>query len=160
MEFCVALMLIALGANALRKIVRGGKLHIHSHNHGEHAHLHPHVHEQSGELSEHTHHGFRFNVRPILVGMVHGLAGSAALMLIVLSTVSSPVIGLLFIAVFGIGSIGGMLLMSALVSLPLQLTANRFGKTHRAVQVLAAMFSLGLGVMMVYEIGFLEGLFS
>ncbi|MGA9772699.1 MAG: sulfite exporter TauE/SafE family protein [Blastocatellia bacterium] len=160
LEFCVALMLIALGANALRKIVRGGKLHMHAHNHGEHAHLHPHIHEQSGELSEPMHHGFRFNARPILVGMVHGLAGSAALMLIVLSTVSSPVIGLLFIAVFGIGSIGGMLLMSALVSLPLQLTANRFGKTHRAVQVLAAMFSLGLGVMMVYEIGFLEGLFS
>ena len=86
--------------------------------------------------------------------MVHGLAGSAALMLLVLSTVSSPVVGLLFIAVFGIASIGGMLMMSALVSLPLRFTANRFSKTHRAVQALAAMFSLGPGLMMVYEIGF------
>lgn len=161
LEFCVALMLIALGANALRKIIRGGKLHLHSHHHGEHAHLHPHIHEPSVEPSgQATHHGLRFNARPILVGMVHGLAGSAALMLLVLSTVSSPAIGLLFIAVFGVGSIGGMLMMSALVSLPLHFTAARFGKTHRAVQVLAAVFSLGLGVMMVYEIGFLEGLFG
>jgi ABC-type nickel/cobalt efflux system permease component RcnA len=160
LELCVALMLIALGANALRKIVRGGKLHLHSHHHGGHAHLHPHIHDQSVEPSNHTHHGLRFNARPILIGMVHGLAGSAALMLLVLSTVSSPGVGLLFIAVFGIGSIGGMLMMSALVSLPLHFTANRFNKTHRAVQVLAAIFSLGLGVMMVYEIGFLEGLFG
>ena len=160
LEFCVALMLIVLGANALRKILRGGKLHLHSHHHGEHAHLHPHIHEQPVEPSEHTHHTLRVNARPILVGMVHGLAGSAALMLLVLSTVSSPVVGLLFIVVFGIGSIGGMLIMSALVSLPLRFTANRFNKTHRAVQVLAAIFSLGLGVMMVYEIGFLEGLFG
>lgn len=160
LEFCVALMLIALGANALRKILRGGKLHIHSHNHGARAHLHPHIHEPSVEPSEHAHHGLRANARPILVGMVHGLAGSAALMLLVLSTVSSPVVGLLFIVVFGVGSIGGMLIMSALVSLPLHFTANRFDKTHRAVQVLAAIFSLGLGVMMVYEIGFLEGLFG
>ncbi len=160
LEFCVALMLIALGANALRKILRGGNLHVHPHHHGEHAHLHPHIHEESVELSRHTHHGLRVNARPILVGMMHGLAGSAALMLLVLSTVSSPVVGLLFIAVFGIGSMGGMLMMSALVSLPLHFTANRFNKTHRAVQALAAMFSLGLGVMMVYEIGFLEGLFS
>jgi ABC-type nickel/cobalt efflux system permease component RcnA len=160
LEFCVALMLIALGANALRRILRGGKLHIHSHHHGEHAHLHPHIHEPSVELSERTHHSLRTNARPILVGMVHGLAGSAALMLLVLSTVSSPVVGLLFIAVFGIGSISGMLMMSALVSLPLQFTANRFNRTHRAVQMLAAVFSLGLGMMMVYEIGFLEGLFG
>ncbi len=160
LEFCVALMLIALGANALRKILRGGKLHLHSHHHGEHAHLHPHIHEQSVEESERTHHGLRLNARPILIGMVHGLAGSAALMLLVLSTVSSPGVGLLFIAVFGIGSIGGMLMMSALVSLPLHFTANRFNKTHRVVQVVAAIFSLGLGVMMVYEIGFLEGLFG
>jgi len=65
-----------------------------------------------------------------------------------------------FIAVFGLGSIGGMMIMSALVSMPLRLTADRFKRTHRAVQMLAAIFSLGLGVIMVYNSGFLEGLFA
>jgi nickel/cobalt exporter len=159
LEFCVALMLIALGANALRKLF-GGKLHIHSHEHGELAHLHPHIHEGSAKEAAHTHHGLSFNTRPILIGMVHGLAGSAALMLLVLSTVKSSLVGLIFIAVFGIGSIGGMLIMSALVSLPLRLTATRFKRANRAVQMIAAMFSLGLGLLMVYEIGFLDGLFG
>jgi ABC-type nickel/cobalt efflux system permease component RcnA len=159
LEFCVALMLIALGSNALRKLSRG-KLHFHSHQHGGLAHLHPHVHAGPTEAAARTHHGLSFNTRPLLIGMVHGLAGSAALMLLVLSTVKSSFIGLIFITVFGIGSIGGMLIMSALVSLPLQLTATRFKRANRAVQMLAAMFSLGLGLLMVYEIGFLDGLFG
>jgi ABC-type nickel/cobalt efflux system permease component RcnA len=159
LEFCVALMLVALGANALRRLSRG-KLHFHSHNHGGLAHLHPHVHEgMTGEAAR-THHGLSFNTRPLLIGMVHGLAGSAALMLLVLSTVKSSLIGLIFIAVFGVGSIGGMLIMSALVSLPLRLTATRFKRANMAAQMIAAMFSLGLGLLMVYEIGFLDGLFG
>jgi len=160
LEFCVALMLIGLGANALRKLFGGGTIHNHSHRHWNHAHLHPHIHGEAAESTQHTHHGLSLNARPLLVGMVHGLAGSAALMLLVLSTVSSRVIGLAFIAVFGLGSIGGMMIMSALVSMPLRLTADRFKRTHRAVQMLAAIFSLGLGVMMVYNSGFLVGLFA
>lgn len=160
LEFCVALMLIALGANALRKLLRGGGIHAHSHHHGEHSHFHPHIDADAGDETLRTHHGFRLNARPVLVGMVHGLAGSAALMLLVLSTVSSPAIGFLFIAVFGAGSIGGMVLMSALVSLPLQFTAGRFKRLHTGVQVLAAIFSLGLGLTMAYEIGFLDRLFG
>ena len=159
LEFCVALMLIGLGANALRKLLGGGTIHTHSHRHSNRAHLHPHMHGAALESAQHTHHGLSLNARPLLVGMVHGLAGSAALMLLVLSTVSSRVIGLAFIAVFGLGSIGGMMIMSALVSMPLQLTADRFKRTHRAVQMTAAIFSMGLGMLMVYHIGFLDGLF-
>jgi ABC-type nickel/cobalt efflux system permease component RcnA len=159
LEFCVAVMLIALGANALTKLLRGGALHAHAHHHGGRAHFHPHIHDGQAE-PPHAHHGLSFSARPVLVGMVHGLAGSAALMLLVLSTVSSSLIGIAFIVVFGIGSIGGMLVMSALVSLPLQLTANRFRRTHSTVQMLAAIFSIGLGLVMAYEIGFLDGLFG
>jgi ABC-type nickel/cobalt efflux system permease component RcnA len=160
LEFCVALMLIGLGANALRKLLGGGAIHTHSHLHGNRAHFHPHIHQEPAESAQHTHHGLSLNARPLLVGMVHGLAGSAALMLLVLSTVSSPVIGFAFIGVFGVGSIGGMMIMSVLVSMPLQLTANRFKRTHRAVQMLAAIFSLGLGMVMAYHIGILDGLFA
>jgi ABC-type nickel/cobalt efflux system permease component RcnA len=160
LEFAVALMLIALGGNALRRLLGGGRLHLHAHRHGARAHVHPHVHEVFEEAIADSHHRLRFSLRPLVVGLIHGLAGSAALMLLVLSTVTSRMAGLAFIVVFGVGSIGGMMAMSALLGLPLQLTASRFARTHIAVQVLAAVFSIGLGVMMAYRIGILDGLFG
>ncbi|HEX8492098.1 MAG TPA: hypothetical protein VF658_04595 [Pyrinomonadaceae bacterium] len=159
LEFCVGLMLTALGANALRKLARGGHLHLHVHRHGGRSHIHPHMHDGTPETDPQTHHGFRLGVRPLLVGMVHGLAGSAALMLLVLSTISSPLVVLLYTMVFGFGSIGGMMLMSALVGLPLYLTATRFNRANLAMRGLAGLFSLGFGLFMVYEIGFTRSLF-
>ncbi len=159
LEFTVGLMLIALGANALRKLARGGRLHLHAHQHGGRAHVHPHVHDNAPESDPHTHHGLRLSPRPLLVGMVHGLAGSAALTLLVLSTIPSPAVGLLYLVVFGVGSAGGMMLMSALFGLPFYLTAARFARAHFAVRGLAGLFSLGLGLFTVYELGFVDGLF-
>ncbi|MDT7807777.1 MAG: hypothetical protein QOJ70_1590 [Acidobacteriota bacterium] len=159
LEFAVGLMLVALGANALRKLARGGHLHLHVHRHGARAHIHPHIHDGSPETERHTHHGLGLGPRPLLVGMIHGLAGSAALMLLVLSTISSPLVGLLYIIIFGIGSVGGMMLMSALFGLPVYLTAARFTRVNLAVRGLAGLFSLSLGLFMVYEIGFVGGLF-
>jgi ABC-type nickel/cobalt efflux system permease component RcnA len=160
LEFVVALMLIALGANALRRLFGGGRLHLHTHRHGPRAHAHPHIHEPGEAAIAGSHHRLRLGVRPLVVGLIHGLAGSAALMLLVLTTVTTRMAGLAFIVVFGVGSIGGMMAMSLLLGLPLQLTASRFARTHKAVQVLAAAFSLGLGLMMAYRIGVLDGLFG
>jgi sulfite exporter TauE/SafE len=159
LEFTVGLMLVALGANALRKLARGGRLHLHVHRHGGRAHIHPHVHDGAPEPEPHTHHGLRLGPRPLLVGMLHGLAGSAALTLLVLSTISSPAVGLLYLVVFGVGSAGGMMLMSALFGLPVYLTATRFTRAHLAVRGLAGLFSLCLGLFTVYEVGFVNGLF-
>jgi sulfite exporter TauE/SafE len=159
LEFAVGLMLIALGVNALRKLARGGRLHLHTHRHGGRAHIHPHIHDGAPEPGPHTHHGLRLGPRPLLVGMVHGLAGSAALTLLVLSTISSPFIGLLYLVVFGVGSAGGMMLMSALFGLPVYLTATRFARANLAVRGLAGLFSLCLGLFTVYQIGFVDGLF-
>jgi len=159
LEFGVALMLIGLGANALRKVAGGARLHLHAHTHGGRAHLHPHLHDGCPEPVPHSHHGFRFRARPVVVGMVHGLAGSAALMLLVLSTISSRLLGFAYIGVFGVGSIGGMLFMSALVSLPVHLTAERFTGVNLVVRTIAAVFSLALGLMMAYQIGVGDGLF-
>jgi ABC-type nickel/cobalt efflux system permease component RcnA len=158
LEFCVAIMLIGLGANALYKLARGGRLHLHSHRHGGHTHFHPHLHDGSPEPDPRSHHGLQFGFRPLLIGMVHGLAGSAALMLIVLTKITSPIVGLAYIGLFGLGSIGGMIGMSALLGLPARLTADRFYRANLAVRFLAACFSFGLGLFMVYEIGFQEGL--
>lgn len=79
-------------------------------------------------------------------------------MLLVLTTISSPLVGLIYIAVFGIGSIGGMMIMSVLFALPARFTVNRFARTNLAVRCLAGLFSLGFGLVMIYQIGFVDHL--
>src|ERR1043165_1824535 len=115
LEFGVGIMLIALGANALRKIARGGHMHMHVHQHGGRLHAHPHIHQSRQHDRTSEHHGFKLHRRPLIVGMIHGLAGSGALMLLVLSAIRQPVIALGYVLLFGLGSTGGMMLMSALV---------------------------------------------
>jgi hypothetical protein len=159
LEFSVGLMLVALGLNALGKLRRGGRLHLHAHRHGGREHIHPHIHDREPDEDPHTHHGYKSGMRPLFVGMVHGLAGSAALMLLVLSTISQPLVGIFYITIFGAGSIGGMMLMSALVSLPLYLTATRFTRANLMMRGLAGLFSLSFGLLMIYRIGIAGDLF-
>ena len=90
--------------------------------------------------------------RPFFVGMVHGLAGSAALMLLVLSTIQSPLGGLLYIVIFGLGSVGGMLLLSGMISLPFILTAQRFSLMNRWIRLIAGFASVGFGFFLGWEI--------
>jgi sulfite exporter TauE/SafE len=158
LEFCVGIMLVLLGLNVLRKILQGGDLHFHAHKHGSHEHAHPHLHEREDD-EPHTHHGFSFSPRALIVGMIHGLAGSAALMLVIIPTIPSRLTGFLYILIFGIGSIGGMMLMSFLVGLPLRLTAFRFNRFNALLRCAAGVFSVGFGLWLVYEKGVLEGLF-
>lgn len=153
LEFAVGVMLIALGANALRKIVLGGHLHMHVHQHGGRLHAHPHIHEQDKRDALHTHHGLRLQRRPLIVGMIHGLAGSGALMLLVLSTISQPLIALAYVLTFGIGSTGGMMLMSVLIGLPATLTAQRFARSNMILRAAAAGFSVVLGLLITYNLG-------
>jgi len=154
LEFCVALMLIGLGANVLYKLARGGRVHFHAHSHAGLTHIHPHLHDDKPEPA-HSHHGLKIGVRPLIIGMVHGLAGSAALMLSVLMTIKgSTALAFAYIIIFGVGSIGGMMLMSLILSLPIHLTSGYFTKANLAVRALAGCFSLGFGLFMAYEIGF------
>jgi len=156
LEFCVALMLIVLGVDAIRRLVKGGQLHIHSHRHGDVVHFHPHSHEPQTahnvrQTSGHSHKLSPIGVRPLVIGMIHGLAGSGALMLLVLATISSPAVGLLYILVFGVGSIGGMMLMSLLLGLPIHFTASRFRIADITLRVGAGLFSLALGSWLAAE---------
>jgi hypothetical protein len=147
-------MLIGLGANVLYKLARGGRVHFHQHSHAGHTHIHPHLHDDKPEPA-HSHHGLKLGVRPLIIGMVHGLAGSAALMLSVLVTIKgSTALAFAYIIIFGVGSIGGMMLMSLILSLPIHLTSGYFTKANLAVRALAGCFSLGFGLFMAYEIGF------
>jgi sulfite exporter TauE/SafE len=160
LEFGVGIMLLLLGLNVFRKIARGGKIHVHTHEHGAREHAHIHVHEHSAVDAPDTHHGFKFSPKALLIGMVHGLAGSAALMLLVIPTIESRPLGLLYIAIFGLGSIGGMMLMSLVVGLPFHLTAARFNRYNNILQGVAGLVSIFVGLMIVFEKGVTEGLFG
>src|SRR5260370_31264186 len=121
LELCVGFMLIALGVNSLRNLARGGRSHMHA----------P-----------------RLGSRPLLVGMVHGFAGSAALTLLVFAAIPSPALGLLYIAIFGIGSIGGMVVMSTLFSLPPNLTSLHFARGNILIRRLDGIFRVCVGAVM------------
>lgn len=147
LEAAVGVMLVILGANALRKLLRSSRIHAHTHDHDGHAHTHIHIHKD--ETNERSHH--RFSPRSVVIGMVHGLAGSAALMLLVVPTIASPWLAMLYILVFGVGSVGGMISMSFLIGLPFHFTADRFDFLNRAIRLCAGLFSLGLGLSIIYE---------
>lgn len=151
MELAVALMLVALGLNSMLKPLRGWKVHIHRHTHDGSSHIHLHVHRPGKEQSHRHPHLIGFGARPFFVGMVHGMAGSAALMILVLATIPSAVAGLIYIAVFGLGSVGGMLVMSSLISLPFVLTRRRFSKLSEGLQVVVGLFSLSFGLFLVWQ---------
>ena len=152
LELLVALMLVILGVNVLRNSFGAERVHLHTHSHNPETHTHFHVHENPKQ--DHGHgHPFKAMRRPFIVGMVHGLAGSAALMLLVLSTIESPLGGLLYIVIFGLGSVGGMLLLSGIISLPFILTAQRFSLMNRWIRVIAGVASVGFGLFLGWEIG-------
>ena len=160
LEFGVGIMLLLLGLNVLRKLLQGGKMHFHTHEHGERAHVHPHIHDPGKKDAPETHHGFKFSPRSLFIGMVHGFAGSAALMLAIIPTIESRVVGLIYIIIFGIGSIGGMIIMSFLVGLPFHLTSKNFNRMNYILQSIAGFASIGIGLYIIYEKGIVEGLIS
>jgi len=158
MEFAVALMLILLGLKAILRSLRGWRIHVHRHTHDGRSHSHMHLHRPSEEHAHQHRHLIRSGARPFLVGMVHGMAGSAALMILVLATIPSALAGLIYIAVFGLGSVGGMLIMSSLISLPFILTRQRFNVLSQGLQVAVGLFSLGFGLFLSWQYGFHEHL--
>ncbi|HEX8772767.1 MAG TPA: hypothetical protein VF735_04110 [Pyrinomonadaceae bacterium] len=164
LEFGVALMIIALGASALLRLrsSRRRDIHLHQHKHDgvSHVHLHFHEHETAhkGAVSTHSHAVSRLGFKPLLVGAMHGLAGSATLTLLVLTQINSTALGLVYLSVFGIGSITGMFVMSGLIGLPFALSARRFGGLHYGLQAMAGALSIAFGLWYAYETGIASGL--
>ncbi|MBM4437473.1 MAG: sulfite exporter TauE/SafE family protein, partial [Actinobacteria bacterium] len=158
-EFAVGVMLVVLGVRVLWRLARGGRLHLHRHQHGPFSHPHPHVHagrvaHAPAEHNRAAHHHAQ-GVRSYVVGVVHGLGGSAALLLIALGNgnASGPWTALLYVLVFGVGSIAGMLLMSSILSLPFALSAARLPRLNRLVQAGAGAASLALGAVVAWQAG-------
>ncbi|HYH85328.1 MAG TPA: hypothetical protein VEX60_07590 [Pyrinomonadaceae bacterium] len=165
LEFCVALMIIALGAGALVRALRTRRdLHMHRHTHDGVSHVHLHFHEREtrhmARAARHSHAVSRLGLKPLLVGAMHGLAGSAALTLLVLTQIESAALGMLYLAVYGLGSIFGMLLMSGLIGLPFALGARRVPALTYGLQAFAGALSIAFGLWYAYSTGAANGLWS
>jgi len=184
MEFSVGLMLILLGVLNLTGILQWingtfssssgmpGVAHSHPHSHGDYIHTHPHQHDP--EAHPHTlaqtplgwfdRHfgqlGLYQIVRPLIVGLVHGLAGSAAVALLVLTTIRNPKWAVVYLLVFGIGTIAGMMLITGAMVLPFAYAGKRFSRLNQGLRVASGLISVAFGLFLVYEIGFVNGLFT
>lgn len=181
MELSVGLMLILLGILNLSGMLRwisetvsplqAGK-HSHSHSHGDYVHSHPHVHspEKHGHAEDATPVGWMDRtfgrlgvfqaVRPLAVGIVHGLAGSAAVALLVLTTIRVPLWAVLYLLVFGLGTIAGMMLVTAAIAMPFTFSEKRFVRVNRGLALVSGLVSLVFGLFVVYQTGIFSGLLT
>ena len=185
MEFSVGLMLILLGVlnltGAMAWIsekfspahpqVTGSHAHVHEHDSKMHLHWHSHGREREhhGESltppkwlggSSSTRLGMFHTLRPLFVGLVHGLAGSAAVALLVLSTIREPRWAVLYLLIFGVGTIAGMMLITAAISLPFSFAGYKFAWLNKGLIFGSGLLSLGFGLFVCYQIGFVDGLFT
>ena len=166
MEFAVALMLIALGilnlTGSLRSLTERltppAPIHAHDHVHGGASHGHLHGHGAQRGLVANL--GRYQLIRPVVVGLVHGLAGSAAVALLVLATIQDTGTAIAYLVIFCIGVAAGMAALTTIIGLPFLLSGTRSSQINRWLTIGSGVLSIGLGLLLAYEIGFIGGLFT
>ncbi len=155
LELLVGLMLIGLGLDLLYRLHRN-RIHFHAHSHADgvrHVHAHAHAPGEPHDAAAHRHdHPERLPRRALLVGLMHGMAGSAALVILAAQTAREPATALLYVLVFGLGSVLGMATLSVVIMLPLRRLQTRgLGRFHRSAQGLIGLATLALGGLVVWE---------
>lgn len=150
LELLVGVMLLVLGADVVRRIIKE-RIHIHSHDHADgDKHLHIHSHTQS--VSHEHSHSPLIPLRALFVGLMHGMAGSAALLLLTIASAPTLPTGITYILVFGVGSILGMGLLSVLIAMPLRLSSNRFQRGERVFRFGVGIVTILLGLSIIRNI--------
>ncbi len=156
LETAVGVMLVGLGAHVLWRLWRD-RVHFHQHRHvdgAEHFHLHSHAADPAPHRrSSHAHrHGFRW--RTLLVGLMHGMAGSAALLVLAVTQAASPAYGLLYVLLFGIGSMLGMGALSTIIAVPFVVSARWLTLANRVLQGGVGVITIAIGAATIYSKAF------
>ena len=161
-EIAVGAMLIILGLQVLRNISRGNlHMHMHINDNQPHIHIHAtHTHQlntsQTAKHGEYNHGvlgGLLSLIRPksFVVGLVHSLAGSAAVLILLIPTINSNVMGIGYLILFGLGTIISMSAVTLLLSFPLK-TASRFPLAQKVILSIAGLANLALGSLLIAEV--------
>jgi hypothetical protein len=184
MELAVGVMLVLLGVltltgfgSALGAAARPGGTghghdlcgHDHAHAHGDyvHSHAHGHLGRDHGHPDDRTPLAWIDRklgglpvyqwLRPLVIGIVHGLAGSAAIALLVLTAVREPAWAMAYLVLFGVGTIAGMMLITFALAAPFAFSWSRLPRFNWQLRVASGLLSFGFGLFLVYEIGFMDG---
>jgi high-affinity nickel permease len=153
LETAVGIMLVGLGAHVWWRLWRD-RVHFHQHGHDDgtrHLHAHSHANEAIPHRnSAHSHqHGFRW--RTLIVGLMHGMAGSAALLVLAISQVANAAFGMFYILLFGVGSMLGMGLLSVVIAVPLAVSARWLTWANRGLQGVVGTVTIAIGGMTIYS---------
>ncbi len=148
----------------------GAHLHTHVHDDYVHTHVHGHGPDNHGHRNGATPQAWLDRrlarlpayqaLRPLAIGIVHGMAGSAAIALLILAQIRDPLWGLLYLLLFGVGTIGGMMLITTAIALPFAYSLQRLPHLNVWMRLAAGLLSLGFGLYLAYRIGIVQGLFT
>ena len=156
LEFLVGIMLVYLGAST---ILSFKNIHVHQHGHDEDLHKHVHSHKHSGK-HEHNHQNKNVSyLKSLMIGFVHGLAGSGAMVLLTMSTVKSVWEAAIYILIFGVGTILGMLFFTTIIGIPFVLSAKKLSLNNTFTRI-TGVISISFGIFYMYNLGVTEGLFK
>ncbi len=157
LETAVGVMLMGLGLGVLRRL-RKERVHFHAHAHADgsvhfHAHSHKHdarLHDPARHEHNHAHHHAGGPPwRALAVGLIHGMAGSAALIVLAASELADPYRAMLYVVLFGAGSMLGMIALTAVFAVPLRWTAKGLTRANRGLQTMIGVGTAGLGLLVV-----------
>ena len=158
LEALVGLMLIGLGGDVLYRLIKK-RIHFHAHKHeggNHHIHAHSHQDEKTHDPARHSHpHLKGMPLRALVVGMMHGLAGSAALVLLTTQTIEPVSTKVVYIVLFGLGSMIGMAVLSAAIAVPMRYVAGSMTWAYNSLSAMLGLFTTGLGLLTISHSGLL-----